>query len=81
MLLALGTSFVVAIAESGLFILWHSRQDASEARRKSRLKTHAARHKKMDDDRDGTDETPVIAEAHSSEQSKSPTSNLRQRRL
>ncbi|KAF5362418.1 hypothetical protein D9756_002437 [Leucocoprinus leucothites] len=80
MLLALGAALIVAIAEGGLFIIRRSRQGASDTRRKSRLKAQAARHKKIDGDEGEMDET-ISVKPQSPEHTKSPTGNLRQRRL
>ncbi|KAF9453596.1 hypothetical protein P691DRAFT_658222 [Macrolepiota fuliginosa MF-IS2] len=80
-LLALAASLIVAIAEGGLFIILRSRQDAlnSSSHRRPRVKATSARHKKIEDDVDGTTETHINVGSQSSKES--GTNNLRQRRL
>ncbi|KAJ3571909.1 hypothetical protein NP233_g3433 [Leucocoprinus birnbaumii] len=80
-LLALASALIVAVAESGLFIIWRSRQSSSGTRIKSRSKAPGARHKKDDNDGNEVGDSKIDSIVHSSEQMKSPTSNLRQRRL
>jgi len=73
-LLALGTTTIVALAETGLFIIWRSRQSTSSARRKHHPKMQTVRHKKTDGDDEKTNETKINIE-----QKKPPVGSLRQR--
>jgi len=78
-LLALGTTIIVALAETGLFIIWRSRQSTSSARRKRHPKMQTVRHKKTDGDDEKTNETKINIESQFSQQKKPPVGSLRQR--
>jgi len=78
-LLALGTTIIVALAETGLLIIWRSRQSTSSARRKRHSKMQTVSHKKTDGGDEKANETKINIEAQFSEQKKLSAGSLRQR--
>jgi len=78
-LLALGTTIIVALAETGLFIIWRSRQSTSSARRKHHSKMQIVGRKKTDGDDGKANETKINIESQFSGQKKPSAGSLRQR--